>query len=205
MNLQISTVLHRWAPKFHVGERATRRGVTGSEPGEPDEIVPSKDIGPQIQAIGFFVLRYGLALVIGWIGFMKFTGYEAKGIQPLVANSPFMSWMYHVLTVRQFSNCLGVVEICIAVLIALRMLSARLCAIGSALAVCTFLTTLSFLFSTPGWEPSLGGFPALSAHPGQFLLKDIVLLGTAIWSLGEALTARGQHAQIEHDTGFSRT
>jgi uncharacterized membrane protein YkgB len=50
-----------------------------------------------------------------------------------------------------------------------------------------FLTTLTFLFSTPGWEPSLGGFPALSAMPGQFLLKDIVLLGAALWSLGEAL------------------
>lgn len=36
-------------------------------------------------------------------------------------------------------------------------------ALGSAGAVMMFLTTLSFLFSTPGWEPSLGGFPALSA------------------------------------------
>ena len=52
-----------------------------------------------------------------------------------------------------------------------------------------FLTTLSFLFSTPGWEPSLGGFRALSVVPGQFLLKDVVLLGAAVWSLGEALSA----------------
>jgi uncharacterized membrane protein YkgB len=50
-----------------------------------------------------------------------------------------------------------------------------------------FLTTLSFLMSTPGWEPSLGGFPGLSVAPGQFLLKDVVLLGAALWSLGEAL------------------
>jgi uncharacterized membrane protein YkgB len=41
--------------------------------------------------------------------------------------------------------------------------------------------------STPGWEPSLGGFPALAVVPGQFLLKDVVLLGAALWSLGEAL------------------
>jgi reactive chlorine resistance protein C len=40
-----------------------------------------------------------------------------------------------------------------------------------------FLTTLSFLFSTPGWEPSLGGFPALSGSVVQFLIKDVVLLG----------------------------
>ena len=57
------------------------------------------------------------------------------------------------------------------------------------MAVIMFLTTLSFLFSTPGWEPSLGGFPALSVVPGQFLLKDVVLLGAAVWSLGEALNA----------------
>jgi hypothetical protein len=49
-----------------------------------------------------------------------------------------------------------------------------------------FLGTLSFLFSTPGWEPSLGGFPALSALPGQSQLKDVVLVGAALWSLGEA-------------------
>ena len=49
-----------------------------------------------------------------------------------------------------------------------------------------FFTTLSFLFSTPGWELSLGGFPALSALPGQFLLKDVVLLGAAISTFAEA-------------------
>jgi uncharacterized membrane protein YkgB len=37
-----------------------------------------------------------------------------------------------------------------------------------------------------GWEPSLGGFPAPSGAVGQFLIKDVVLLGAAIWSLGEA-------------------
>jgi reactive chlorine resistance protein C len=52
-----------------------------------------------------------------------------------------------------------------------------------------FLTTLTFLFSTPGVvEPSLG-FPALSAVPGQFLIKDVVLLDAAHWSTGEALRA----------------
>ena len=54
------------------------------------------------------------------------------------------------------------------------------------MAVLMFLTTLSFLLSTPGWEASLGGFPALSVVPGQFLIKDLVLLGAALWSLGEA-------------------
>jgi reactive chlorine resistance protein C len=34
-----------------------------------------------------------------------------------------------------------------------------------------------------------GGVPALSAMPGQFLLKDVVLLGASVWSLGESLKA----------------
>jgi hypothetical protein len=41
-----------------------------------------------IHLVGSRVLRYGLVLVIGWIGLMKFTGYEANGTQPLVAHSP---------------------------------------------------------------------------------------------------------------------
>ncbi len=145
--------------------------------------------GVRVQVVGEIILRYGLVLVIAWIGLMKFTEYEAKGIQPLVAHSPLMSWMYGIVTVRQFSDALGVFEISIAILIGLRHWSAKASAVGSAVAVLMFLTTLSFLFSTPGWEPSLGGFPALSGAVGQFIIKDVVLLGAAIWSLGEALTS----------------
>jgi uncharacterized membrane protein YkgB len=157
-------------------------GVKRTQSGAVEEAVG-------LQAVGETILRYGLVLVVGWIGAMKFTGYEAAGIQPLVANSPFMGWMYRFLSVQAFSNLLGTVEIAVAVMIAVRPLSARVAAVGSAMAVMMFLTTLSFLFSTPGWEPSLGGFPALSVVPGQFLLKDVVLLGAAVWSLGEALNA----------------
>ena len=142
-----------------------------------------------LEAVGQAIVRYGLVLVVGWIGAMKFTAYEAAGIQPLVANSPLMSWMYGFLSVRAFSNLLGTVEVAVAVMIALRPVSPRIAAVGSGMAVMMFLTTLSFLFSTPGWEPSLGGFPALSVVPGQFLLKDVVLLGAAVWPLGEALRA----------------
>jgi reactive chlorine resistance protein C len=46
------------------------------------------------------------------------------------------------------------------------------------------------VFTAPGWESSLGGFPALSASVGQFLIKDIVLLGAAIWTCGEAYSAK---------------
>jgi uncharacterized membrane protein YkgB len=142
-----------------------------------------------VETAGQVSLRYGLVVVLLWIGGMKFTAYEAEGISGFVANSPLMFWAYEWFSQRQFSAILGIAEIFTAVLIAARPFSARLSAVGSALAVGTFLTTLSFLISTPGViEPSLG-FPALSAVPGQFLLKDVVLLGAALWTLGESLRA----------------
>ncbi|HKS29801.1 MAG TPA: DUF417 family protein [Pyrinomonadaceae bacterium] len=147
-----------------------------------------RGVAERVQTIGEYVLRYGLVLVLAWIGAMKFTGYEAKGIEPLVSTSPLMSWMYSFMSLQAVSNLLGITEITTAVLIALRTVSARLTVIGSAIAVLTFLTTLTFLFSLPGWERSLGGFPALSGS-GGFLLKDAVLLGASMWSLGEALKA----------------
>src|ERR1700751_3787919 len=145
----------------------------------------------RVEAVGRELARYGLVVVVAWIGLMKFTAYEAEGIRPFVANSPLMSWVYGLMSVRGFSAGLGVVAI--ALLIAARPLSPRASALGSALAVGMFLTTLSFLVTTPGvWEPSLGGFPALSAVPGQFLIKDLALLGIALWSLGEAWQASEQ-------------
>src|SRR5919199_165352 len=144
----------------------------------------------QVEVVGRELTRYGLVVLVGWIGLMKFTTYEAEGIRPFVANSPLMSWVYGLMSVHGFSALLGVVEVAIALLIATRPFAPRASALGSALAVAMFLTTLSFLVTTPGvWERSLGGFPALSALPGQFLIKDLALLGTSLWSLGEAWKA----------------
>src|SRR6201988_1640204 len=121
---------------------------------------------------------------------MKFTEYEAEGIRLYVANSPLMSWVYGPLSVRGFSAMLGVIEVTTAILIAVRPFSPRASALGSALAVGMFLTTLSFLVTTPGvWAEDAGGFPALSAIPGQFLIKDLALLGIALWSVGESWQA----------------
>jgi len=170
-------------------ERRISRQVKEESTAAPTKTLPR--IAERLSDWGALVSRYGLVLVIFWIGAMKFTSYEANGIQPLVANSPFMGWLYRFLSVQEFSDSLGVVEIAIAVMIGMRWLSPRVSAIGSVLAIVMFLTTLSFLFSTPGWEPSLGGFPALAVVPGQFLLKDLVLLGASIWSLGESLASIG--------------
>jgi uncharacterized membrane protein YkgB len=138
---------------------------------------------------GIEILRYGLVIVLLWIGGMKFTGYEAAGIAPLEIHSPLMNWVYYLLGERVLSNLLGVVEIALGLGIGLRYVAPLVSGIASLLSVGMFLTTLSFLFTTPGWEPTLGGFPGLSALPGQFLLKDIVLLGAAVFTASEAFGA----------------
>ncbi|MGD9646363.1 MAG: YkgB family protein [Pirellulales bacterium] len=154
-----------------------------------------------LEAVGRQAVRYSLVLVLVWIGGMKFTGYEAEGISAFVANSPLMSWAYSVFSVRSFSALLGVTEIAVALLIAARPLSARAALLGSASAVGMFATTLSFLLTTPGvWEASAGGFPALSVVPGQFLVKDFVLFGAAVWLCGQDLSALTTDAsEQQHD------
>jgi reactive chlorine resistance protein C len=169
--------------------------VEGPPPGEGEVLI----MGDRLKSIGMHVARYGLVIVLLWIGAMKFTAYEAEGIKPLVAHSPLMSWVYRVMSVGGFSALLGVVEIAIGVLIALRPVWPLGSAVGSGFAAGMFLTTLSFLVTTPGWEPSLGGFPALSAMPGQFVLKDVVLLGVALFTAGEALEAARPHRAGEAD------
>lgn len=147
----------------------------------------------RVEAIGRVLSRYGLVIIVAWIGLMKLTAYEAHGIRLYVTHSPLMSWAYAFLSVRAFAAVLGVVEVSVALLIAARTFSPRAAVVGSALGVGMFLTTLSFLLTTPGvWEPTAGGFPALSGKPGQFLLKDLALLGIALWSLGEAWRASQQ-------------
>jgi reactive chlorine resistance protein C len=88
-----------------------------------------------IEDIGKAIVHWGLVLVLGWIGAMKFTAYEAMGIQPLVAHSPLVGWMYDFLSVRSFSTMLGFIEIGTAALIALRSVSPKASAVGSVLAI----------------------------------------------------------------------
>ena len=84
--------------------------------------------------------------------------------------------------VRGTSNIIGTIEIATGLAIASRPFAPAVSAIGSGGGVVIFLTTLSFLFSTPG---------ALSPmHPANaFLLKDIVLLGACLATAAEALGA----------------
>jgi uncharacterized membrane protein YkgB len=144
--------------------------------------------GSSLSNHGRNIAVFGLAFVFAAIGLMKFTAYEAEAIQGLVASSPLLSWLYGVFSVRELSAVIGVVEVSAAILLALRPWSARAGAAGAAVISATLITTLTFLFTAPGWEPSLGGFPFLSVVPGQFLIKDLPLLGIALWALGDALS-----------------
>jgi uncharacterized membrane protein YkgB len=122
------------------------------------------------------------------IAVLKFTAAEAHGIQPLVANSPLMSWLYRVFSLQAVSNLIGIVEIIVALLISLRPFSARISFIGSLGAIITFVLTVSFLFSTPGAFEFTHGLPVLG-DAGQFLIKDVVLLGASIWTAAESRNA----------------
>ncbi|AFC51438.1 MULTISPECIES: YkgB family protein [Mycobacterium] len=142
---------------------------------------------------GQLVGRYGLVVVLVWIGVGKYVKMESR---VLIEHSPLMSWLYDVFSVTFVARALGTMEIVAALLIALRPWRPRVSAAGSALAVVLFLGTVSFLFTTPGVIATHAhGMPVLSALPGQFLLKDLVLLGVAVWTLGDSLSAGGVTAR----------
>ncbi|AZQ61488.1 DUF417 family protein [Flammeovirga pectinis] len=138
-----------------------------------------------LQKIGENISRYGLVLILLWYGVFKFTPTEAEAIKPLIENSPFFNWMLSIMTLQQVSNFIGITEIITAIAIALRPISPKIAALGSALAVVTFVGTLSFLFTTPGMFKIVEWLYV----PNGFVLKDLLLLGFSFWSLGEALSA----------------
>jgi uncharacterized membrane protein YkgB len=88
-----------------------------------------------------------------------------------------MGSLYNIFPVYTFSALLGLFELAAAILIAIKPVSAKLSAVRNVLAIVLFVATTSFLFTTPGVsEPAGGCFPALSLT-GEFVLKDIPLLG----------------------------
>lgn len=136
----------------------------------------------RLDGAGTGVLRYGVVFLLLAIGAAKYFAFEAEGIKPLVEHSPFLSWMLGAFGVRGTSSIIGTIEIAIGLAMASRPFAPALSAVGSAAGALTFLTTLSFLFSTPG---------ALSLqHPASaFLMKDVVLLGACLATAADALRA----------------
>ena len=157
--------------------------------GQTTNVTADEPKSTRMTAFAALVARYGLVIVIGWFGAMKFTYYESHGISPLVAHSPFMSSIYHVMSIRVFGRLLGLFELLTAGLLALKPWSPKASVLGGLLASGLFVSTLSFMFTTPAiGEASAGGFPVLSAT-GQFLMKDIALLGLSLWLLADSTDA----------------
>lgn len=141
-----------------------------------------------LASVGFSVLRCALATNILWIGALKFRQYEVENDEPLVTSSPLISRFREKLGAQKLSRFIGVTELIVGSLIASKPLAPRASAIGSLGAVGMFLTTLSFLATTPKARQEGQGILSLSLL-GQFLLKDTVLLGAALLTASDSLHA----------------
>jgi uncharacterized membrane protein YkgB len=169
-----------------------------------------------LDQFGKKAVRFGIVVVFLWIGGLKFFTYEADGIVPFVANSPFMSFCYnHPQEYKKhinpegalvpanhlwqeanntygFSTALGIMLVTFAVFIALYKAFPIPSMIASIFIFIMTLGTLSFLLTTPeSWVPHLNdtnwGFPFLSGR-GRLVIKDIVILGGAIITMSETAT-----------------
>lgn len=166
------------------------------------------------QKLGINLIRVSILVVFVWIGGLKFWNYEAEGIVPFVANSPFMNFFYtksvpeykayklkegELDPVKQewheanntygFSRGLGILIMSIGVLTFLGIFYPRIGLLGTVLAIIMTAGTLSFLVTTPEvWVPDLGsgehGFPLLSGA-GRLVVKDTVILAGALVVLSD--------------------
>ena len=166
---------------------------------------------------GVTLTRVGLIVVLLWIGGLKVFPYEADGIVPFVANSPFMSFLYtdaanykahmnpegvlkpenrawhEANGTYEFAYGLGAVIVLYGVLIALHPWSPQAATLGSFLVFVMSFVTLSFLITTPEcWVPALGdtehGFPYLSGR-GRLVIKDAIMLGAALVTMADSAKA----------------
>jgi reactive chlorine resistance protein C len=133
----------------------------------------------RLQLVGTVILRYGLAFIFLRFGIYKFVPSGVMGVEVWTARSLLLFWVDPLLGPSGGRALIGVIEIVTGILIALRPVSPRLSVFGSLMAAFAMLNTLSFLFTTPG----------LDARGSGFLIKDLVLLGAAIWSAAEASSA----------------
>jgi uncharacterized membrane protein YkgB len=155
------------------------------------------------------LIRVAILIVFVWIGGLKFANYEAEGIVPFVANSPFMNFFYtkkapeyKTYKLKEgeydkvksewhqenntygFSKMLGILIMTIGVLTFLGIFFPRVGLVGAGLVVVMTIGTLSFLVTTPEcWVPNLGsgeyGFPLLSGA-GRLVIKDVVIIAGAL-------------------------
>jgi reactive chlorine resistance protein C len=152
-----------------------------------------RTVARSIQRAGRVVALAGVVLPLLLIGGLKFTQVEVEALKPVIGGTLWLAWMYPVFGEAGASYLLGVVEIATALLLVGSPWSPRAGVVGGALGGLTFLVTTSLLLALPVWEASLGGFPALGAA-GQFVIKDIALLGISLVVLGESLARVADNA-----------
>ena len=131
------------------------------------------------QQIGNLISKAGLVLVLLWIGIYKFTPSEAKLIEPLLVNSPLFSWQLAIFPLETLSKIIGVIEIIVALLILLEFKFKKLAQVGYLVAVIMFLSTLSFLFTTPDTFKVSDGILITN----WFILNDIIFIGFCVSKL----------------------
>jgi uncharacterized membrane protein YkgB len=175
------------------------------------------ELASRMDRVGVAVTRLGLIVVLLWIGGLKVCSYEADGIVPFVANSPFMSFFYtdpdgykphmnpegalvpenrawhEVNHTYEFAYGLGAVIVLYGVLLCLHPWLPQAAAVGSFLVVVMSFVTLSFLVTTPEcWVPDLGaehhGFPYLSGR-GRLVVKDAIMMGAALVTMADSAKA----------------
>ena len=136
-----------------------------------------------LKNFGIKFIRVAILVVFVWIGGLKYFHYEADGIVPFVANSPFMSFFYakdapeykdhknpegafvpenrawhEANRTYTFSYGLGALIMSIGILVFLGIFFPKVALVGDTLAIIMTLGTLSFLVTTPEvWVPNLGG------------------------------------------------
>ena len=172
------------------------------------------EVAASTQKLGIHLIRVAILIIFVWSGGLKFWNYEAEGIVPFVANSPFMNFFYtksapeykqyklkegeldeakHQWHVENntygFSHGLGILIMSIGILTFLGIFSPKIGAVGATLAIIMTIGTLSFLVTTPEvWVPDLGsgehGFPLLTGA-GRLVIKDTAILAGAIVVLSD--------------------
>ena len=138
-----------------------------------------------IETIAPRFLRYSLAVILIWIGALKFVD-PSPVVGLLKASLPF-------LASAGFVSVLGAVEVVVGIaLVAGFMLRyAGLVLLG------LFAGTLLIFLIAPAVSYGDAGFPLLSLV-GQFLLKDLVLFGASLQVIAQAAMTEDRRLRMAH-------
>ena len=134
---------------------------------------------------GEYISVVAVALTLIWIGIFKFAPKEAMAIKPLVENHFAMSWLYSVLSLQMVSNLIGVAEILVAVGLLFALRFQKVGKYAGIASMVIFITTLSFLFTTPKMWRWVDGVLTTDF----FILKDLAFLGISymVWERSEGV------------------